>query len=47
MEPGEEGETRNWMNLRRADIVRCIKSRRMNWVGHVMRMEEGRIPEEY
>jgi hypothetical protein len=27
-----------------ADIVRFIKSRRMNWVGHVMRMEGWRIP---
>jgi hypothetical protein len=30
--------------IRNADIVRLIKSRRMNWVGHVMRMEGGRIP---
>jgi hypothetical protein len=30
--------------IRNADIVRFIKSRRMNWVGHVRRMEGGRIP---
>jgi hypothetical protein len=30
--------------IRNADVVRFIKSRRMNWVGHVMRMEGRRIP---
>jgi hypothetical protein len=30
--------------IRNADIVRFIKSRRMNWVGHVMRMAGRRIP---
>jgi hypothetical protein len=30
--------------ITKADIVRFIKSRRMNWVGHVMRMEGRRIP---
>jgi hypothetical protein len=30
--------------IRNADIVRFIKSRKMNWVGHVMRMEGRRIP---
>jgi hypothetical protein len=33
--------------IRNADIVRSIKSRRMNWVGHIMRMEGGKYPEEY
>ena len=27
-----------------ADIVRFAKSKRMVWLGHVMRMEEKRIP---
>jgi hypothetical protein len=31
-------------HIRNADIVRLIKSRRMNWIGHVMRMEGRRIP---
>jgi hypothetical protein len=30
--------------IRNAEIVRFIKSRRMNWIGHVMRMEGWRIP---
>jgi hypothetical protein len=30
--------------IRNADTVRFIKSRRMNWVGHVMRMGGRRIP---
>ena len=30
--------------IRNADIVRFIKSRRMAWLGHVMRMGEGRMP---
>jgi hypothetical protein len=30
--------------IRNADIVRFIKSRRLNWVGHVMQMEGWRIP---
>jgi hypothetical protein len=29
--------------IRNADIVRFIKSRRIAWLGHVMRMDEGRI----
>jgi hypothetical protein len=47
----EEQDRDNWKirilrryNLRNADIVRFIKSRRMNWIGHVMRMEGWRIP---
>ena len=28
---------------RSPDIIRVIKSRRMRWVGHAARMEEGRI----
>jgi hypothetical protein len=30
--------------IRNADIVRFIKSRRMKWIGHVMRMKGWRIP---
>jgi hypothetical protein len=31
--------------IENADIVRFIKSRRIAWLGHVMRMDEKRIPE--
>ena len=30
--------------IKRADIVRFVNSKRMAWLGHVMRMEEKRIP---
>jgi hypothetical protein len=30
--------------IKNADIVRFVKSKRMAWLGHVMRMEEKRIP---
>ena len=30
--------------IRNADIVRFIKSRRIAWLGNVMRMDEKRIP---
>ena len=31
--------------IKSADIVRFVKSNRMAWLGHVMRMEGKRIPE--
>jgi hypothetical protein len=30
--------------IKNADIVRLVKSKRMVWLGHVMRMEGKRIP---
>ena len=30
--------------IKNADIVRFVKSKRMAWLGHVMRMEGKRIP---
>jgi hypothetical protein len=32
-------------SVKNADIVRFIKSRRIAWLGHVMRMDETRTPE--
>jgi hypothetical protein len=46
----EDGSWRIRMNhelnelIENADIVRFIKSRRIAWLGHVMRMDEKRIP---
>ena len=33
--------------IENTDIVRFIKSRRIAWLGHVMRMDEKRTPTEY
>jgi hypothetical protein len=43
---GHENYTNQELNelIGNADIVRFIKSRRMTWLGHVTRMERGRIP---
>ena len=30
--------------IKNADVVRHVKSKRMAWLGHVMQMEEKRIP---
>jgi hypothetical protein len=44
----EDGSWRIRMNyelnelIGNADIVRCIKSRRIAWLGHVMRMDDKR-----
>jgi hypothetical protein len=46
----EDGFLRIRMNhelndlIKNADIVRYVKSKRMAWLGHVMRMEGERIP---
>ena len=39
----ENGECRMWSSLYRSpNVVRVIKSRRLRWIKHVARMEEGR-----
>ena len=38
----ESGEGSTMSLYRSPNIVRVIKSRRLRWVGHVARMEEGR-----
>jgi hypothetical protein len=30
--------------IRKKDVVRFVKARRISWVGHVERMEDSRIP---
>jgi len=32
--------------IKNADIVRIVKSKRMAWLGHVIRMEGKRIPKK-
>ena len=44
MEFGEPERNMNRMNSGNADTVRFIKSRRMTWLGHVMRKDGGRMP---
>jgi hypothetical protein len=29
--------------LRKKDIVRCVKARRISWIGHIERMEKNRM----
>jgi hypothetical protein len=33
--------------IKNADIVRYVKSKRITWLGHVMRKEKERIPKKY
>jgi hypothetical protein len=33
--------------IENADIVRIIRSRRISWLGHVMRMDDKKTPKEY
>jgi hypothetical protein len=44
MEFGEPERNMNRMNSGNADTVRFIKSRRMTWLGHVMRKDGWRMP---
>jgi hypothetical protein len=36
----------NYELIENADIVRCIKSRRIAWLGHVMWMDDKRTPKK-
>ena len=40
--PKRDGVTGDWRKLHNEELNDLIKSRRMRWVGHVARMEEGR-----
>jgi len=46
----ENGEWKSWMNQeleetsKGENIIKCIKGQRINWLGHLERMEEDRMP---